>query len=265
MTSPITLVRPLRLRAGFLLRTLVWGPFLILLGLTSIIGGGYWQSLEAARIVRDTRLWETGADAIGSRVEGKVESRKFIFYTYNLTVRYSIPGGRRFEVPCRFDSVGFTVNQDKPSRVKYDPQRPDEFVLSWAHDVSMGRWLAVAVLGGTFVFLFGGGMILYGRRLMREAAVARACGRQAETILLDVRRVVNVTTNGRPTQNVFQLQGADPSGRPVAATLTLKHKRTPLYADTSQRQVVARWSEKFPKQPLALQDNYAPFKPPAAG
>ena len=87
-------------------------------------------------------LWKRGAPGVEVRVRGQERSNRMILKTYDLEVQYTDAQRRKHDEKIEFVTLFSSVDQARHAEVRYDPEDPTRFVLSWALDVGGGRWMA---------------------------------------------------------------------------------------------------------------------------
>jgi hypothetical protein len=257
--------RPLKVHPRFLLVSRLWGVACAVLGLAALVGYPLWQLDEAQTILSDQRIWETGVPAVGAGVEGHGTTHNFLLHSYHLTVDYTDLEGRDHRHELSFESLS-AVNQRAPVEVRYDPQAPERFALSWAVHMRGGRWGSFAFLGGMGLVI-GIVMVFGARTVFRRMGDARLCAALgSEEIELPLAAVVEVRQHGRATGHVkYRYLVPQPSGKDATHEVIFnrKKKQKPLYADPSETRVLALRSPKVPHRPVVLRNDLYPFQAPA--
>ena len=131
--------------------------FWLLVGVALGVGSLFFGFKGATGIVSDGSVWDKGTAAPRVRVGGRVKSNRIILKTYELDVDFQDTEGRPHHGHEEFTTLFTSVDQERSPEVHYDASDPNRFVLSWARDVTGGRWMAALfflVMGP--VFLLGG-------------------------------------------------------------------------------------------------------------
>jgi hypothetical protein len=257
--------RPLRVHPRFLRTSWILAAAFAVLGLAGLIGYPLWQLDEARTILEDQRIWATGVPASDASVEGRETSHNFFLYSYRLDVAYTDREGREHQRALSFAALS-SVNQRAPVEVRYDPQDPERFALSWAVHKRGSRWASFAFLGGMgvvlgLVFLFGARTVI---RRIGDAQLVAAIG--SEEVELALAAVVYLKQHGRSTGQVkYRYLVPLPSGGQATHEVIFNRKKQekPLFADPGETRVLALRSPKLPQRPVVLRNDLYPFQVPA--
>ena len=250
---------PLRLKTSFVWRHQLGGAVLVLIGVSAAIGYAWWQYDAVADLLDQTRIWQTGVPGSRTEVDGKVTTNKFIFHTYDLTVKFLDANQAKHESKLEFDTLGFEVDQAKTPHVHYRPDDPARFALSWAVDAKAGRWLSFLFMGIVGVGLVGGSFTYLGVMSLRRLADARRCARRADEVLVRVTKLTQQIIKGRHTGNEFTYAGQTMDGRPVTGKAIFPVKQEPLFADAGRQTMVALVAQENLKRPVVLRGDFYPF------
>jgi hypothetical protein len=166
-----------------------WLTAIVLIaGLGFLVLGLGLAAKEAASIVREARVWDSGEAALATSVEGKETSRYVVFRSYNLDVEFLDAEENQHSGNIKFETLLGSVDTTRDPLVRYLPSDPSTFSLSWGRDVVTYRWASVvlfaavgSVLGGVFFYLPVG--------FFRELRVAKACSKRATEVVQGTSRV----------------------------------------------------------------------------
>lgn len=250
--------RPLSLKKGYVLRHSL-GALGCALGAAAIFFfAGRWVLGEAEDIQKMDRIWETGVPAQSADAEGEERSNHFIFYSYNLKVKYRDIEGKDHSAEAEFSSVWTEAKTSSPLVVRYDPKAPNDFALSWAIELGGARWASfgVSVFGLTMIV---GVLGIIAWALRRQVVEAKQCAEGSDEVLLDVLSVAPQIVNGQATGATiyrYEMRG----GEPFTGELVLPAKATPpLFADKAEKQMIALISPRAARRPLLIRQDLHPF------
>jgi hypothetical protein len=260
---PQLLQRPLRLNTGFVRKTYLGMLACALLGLAMAIGLPIIGFNEARGLLAATALWQTGTEAADAGVEGHETSHNFIFNTYKLDVEYVDQAGQAHNGKLEFSSLFASVDQKSPAIVKYDPQAPDRFALSWMVDMKGSIWAAVAFL--SLIGLAVGAAMLFGTlQLSRKLTAARRAAVDAEEGSVPVVKVVEMRQSGRATGVMkYQYNTTDAAGKTKVREVlfNVKKQQAPLYVDEARSKMFVL-RPPAPHLPVVLRNDFYPFEVP---
>lgn len=179
------------------------GGALAVVGALAVSGAyGAWQWGSAQAILHDQALWARGAVA-EARVDGRETSRSFILNSYDLKVQYYDDAAQLHERELEFDLLFASVDQGRPTFVKYDRARPDDFVLSWAHESTTARWASFAFMMLAGVGLIGGSLAFLGASAIRNARAAQAAAARGVEVECVITSVEQQVVQGKVTDNLI--------------------------------------------------------------
>ncbi|HKC60341.1 MAG TPA: hypothetical protein VKB92_09655 [Myxococcales bacterium] len=147
--------------------------------------------VSARQVVQERVLWSRGMQGKLVHLSGKVEETQklglTLFYDYDLDVKWLDSQGRQHSGKASFGRTFRAVGKREPPRLRYDPENPDHFVLSWAAQGGMPR-AGVALLCG----LLGGLMLLGARTLAkierRRLELLQMCAEDGEEVVGEVEK-----------------------------------------------------------------------------
>lgn len=267
--------RPLSLKRGFVLRFGLGSAACLAGALAIAVFAGRWVWEEAEGIRRDDRIWETGTTAVDGSVEGQERSSHFVFYSYDLKVEYRDLKGQTHRHDSSFSSVWTEVDQHKEPVVRYDPNAPDQYALSWAIDLGGARWGSFGVSCFGLLMIVGtlGGLSW---ALSRQLADARRCASRSDEVLLEVVSVAPQIVNGTNTGAMiykYRMSGSAAvagaktdtggvtvvDGGGVVGELVLAKGSAPLFTDDEQKTMLALVSPDAPGRPMVMRTDLHPF------
>ena len=260
LESDIMPPRPLTPQKRILWGATLGGPLLFLVGVGALIGYLAWQFSEAKSILADGERWENSVPVEG-RVEGSQSSRLFIFDTYNLDVEFVDPDGVARTSDITFDTFLGGPEDKDPVEVRFDPNQPDNPVLSWAVESSGGRWRATVfmILAGLLVSV---SFLFLGWKSMKFGRAVKRAGRDSIEVHCAIEKVDVSSPNGVEI-STFHYEITGGSGIPNAAIgkhkvpyVTGQGKQPLLVGDEKLMVLVARDS---PKTPVVIRNDYYPF------
>jgi hypothetical protein len=260
---PQVLQRPLRLHPGFIRKSYLGIAAAAIFGLAGAIAFPAWQIAEARNLMAAAALWQSGTEADDASVEGRETSHNFLLNEYNLNVEYTDQQGGAHKAKLEFTSLFASVDQKSPVVVKYDPNAPDRFALSWMVDMKGSTWGSVA-----FMSLIGIGIGLLGlfsaRQLAQKLAAARRAAVESEESSVALVKVVEVRQNGRATGVMkYQYDTTNAAGKNKRREVqfNVKKQQAPLYFDKAgSRMFVLK--PPAPHQPVVLRNDFYPFDVP---
>jgi len=249
---------PTGLRLSFLFGSYVQVALFFGMAVAALGAGNYWQANQIRQILGDQQIWDRGVDARWASLHGSSTSHDFILTDYKLDVDYRDVDGVLHHNKASFSTMFKSVDRKSPVIVRYDPKAVDSFALSWAIDVIGSRWVASIFLICTFL-LIGVSGIFAARTRLRLIRDARQCLSQCEEISLEVTKVIETTRYGKRTgvrRFLYRAPGAD-GRRPRQATFG---KKSPLFVDGNQRQMLALHPPLAPDRAVVLRDDLYPFR-----
>src|SRR5262249_36341059 len=249
---------PTGLRSSFLFGSYLQVALFFGIAVAAVVGGNYWQANEVRQILRDREIWDRGVNASWASLKGTSTSHDFILNEYRLDVDYRDAGGALHHNKASFSTMFKSVDQKRPVVVRYDPNAVDSFALSWAIDLTWSRWVA-SIFMILALLLVGASGILVAVTRLRAIRDARQCLSQCEEISLEVTKVVETTRYGKRTgirKFLYRGPGAQ-SRRPRQVTFG---KKSPLFVDANQRQMLALHPPLAPERAVVLRDDLYPFR-----
>jgi hypothetical protein len=258
------LQRPLRLHPGFVRKTYLGMAACVVFGLAAAIGMPAWQSTEARKLMAASALWHTGTEAEDASLEGRETSHNFLLNAYNLNVDYVDQQGGQHKAKLEFDTLFASVDQKSPVIVKYDPQAPDRFALSWMIDKMGAAWAAVVFMAS--IGLGIGLLCLFAfRQLAQKLVAARRAAVDAVEGSVALLKVIEMRQNGRATGVMkYQYNTTDAAGKTKVREVlfNVKKQQAPLYIDQANSKMFVL-QPPAPHQPVVLRNDFYPFDVPA--
>lgn len=215
---------------------------------------------EVTGLLRERDVWQRGQPAAEASYEGDVTTRKLIFRSYKLKVSYADASGAAHVGRLEFDTLGSTLDDEAPSEVRYDPQRPESFALGKALDVAAGRWASAAFMGGMGVVIVGlVGSALHA--LFRDLRRTLRCARDGR--LIDVALVGEPSSDqhGNTTYR-FRIPGAPEGEKP--GSVVFGKQLGPLHRRGDATAALALQSASDPGAVVVLRSDRYPFEFSAA-
>jgi len=260
---PQLLQRPLRLHPAFVRKTYLGMIACVVFGLAAAIGMPAWQMGEARRLMAASALWESGTEAEDASVDGRETSHNFLLNSYNLNVEYVDQQGGMHKPKLEFSTLFASIDQKSPLIVKYDPQAPDRFALSWMADMKKSAWASIAFLGGIGIAI--GLVCLFAvRQLAQKLAAARRAAVESVESSVALVKIVEMRTNGRATGVMkFQYNTTEGGGKTKLREVlfNVRKQQAPLYFDKEGSRMFVL-QPPAPHQPVVLRNDFYPFHVP---
>ena len=145
-------------------------------GLLYITLGRHWSDFEEIRT--QSLIWRTGTLAANVSVSGEEHASHLVeafglvsVFRYDLVVRYDDAQGKTHARPLLIESIGRSMDRRTTPVVRYDPNDPDEFALSWAVALGWARWgwTVFSWVVGVGVFMLTVLLISSAARRLRQA------------------------------------------------------------------------------------------------
>ncbi|HEY0479230.1 MAG TPA: hypothetical protein VGD37_17045 [Kofleriaceae bacterium] len=238
--------------------------FALATGLAAAVGFIVWQAGAARDIVRDQQVWSHGAVAEDLRVSGQETSRNFVLNSYELTATFTTRDGQPRSEKISFDAFLQSVDQDAPLDARYDTADPSRVVLSWAMDVTRGRWCAVAFLG-VMGLIIAASLLMVGIRALGRLFVARRATASFEELELTVVQATTIRHNGRPTGRI-KYEFLVPDDLHVAGKRTRKRsvtfnekKETPVFLSGDGKRILGVRASASRDVPVVPRQDGYPF------
>ena len=188
-----------------------------LLGLGMAIGLPIMEIDEVRGLLAATALWQRGTEAADTGVDGHETSHNFILNSYKLDVEYVDQAGQQHNGKVEFNSLFASVDQKSPAIVKYDPQAPERFALSWMVDMKGLIWAAVAFMSSIGLAI-GVAMMFGTYQLSRKLTAARRAAVEAEESSVALVKVIEMRQSGRATGVMkYQHNTTDAAGKTQGA------------------------------------------------
>lgn len=210
MKRAILPARPLRLRGGAYVKAALLALFMLALAGVAVLGTTWFVS-SAATIGRDKDVWARGVPAEGGHFEGERRSKLGLAWfvaSYDGTVSYTDAAGARYEGSVNFWTMFGGPDTDR-TELRYDPDHPERFAISWAVEASGARWRAVVVMTLLLVLiaiLCGVGAWAFIDDVRHRARIAAT----GDEVALRVVSADAVVREGKPTGKVrYELELAD--------------------------------------------------------
>jgi hypothetical protein len=254
--------RPWHLKSGFTIKRSLLTLALLIGSVT--IGGGYgvWQWGSAQKILEDSRLWKEGDVQTPADASGRVKTNKFIFNGYDLQVSFADEDDVEHTYKVEFDTLGSTVDENAEVSVRYMKGHPERFALSWAVDVTGGRWASFAFMFGVGVLGFGGGLLYAAWITLRRTREIRAAVESGDEIECEIVSVTPQIVNGRASGNlIYRYRVPEQLGAPPGfegEEIVNPKKGLPILLD-GEKKLLALGTTQAPKAPLVLRADLSPL------
>jgi hypothetical protein len=239
------LLRVRRLQTGF--------------GWIVIAGALTWASWSGADIYEREQVWSKGVFAKDAIAEGETRRSLLIAVSTTLDVTFVDQAGRVHREEASAFSLFVGVDDAIAPTVRYMPDEPDRFAVSWIHEQLWGS-VAMLVLCVGGLLAFGNVMVVSARRDRRpeQAAAVFEDPREALLDLLGIeRQVVNGSETGAFTYH-FQVRDSDRNCSHFVAT----KQASPLLLDDSHTVGLALYNPRDPDYLLVLTEELAELASP---
>lgn len=241
---PILPPRPLSISKSYDFRSQLVPKFLLIIGILLGSSAIAWQVSGAIRIFDDQALWEKGVVAEG-KIKGRRSTQTLFFHSYDLDVVYVSQSGTKHEAETHFGTVGRPADWQK-LQIKYDPEDPRRFVVSWAIENVRSRWYSwlVVLAGG---LLIAGLLVTIGRKLQKRKDILRLCAAESDEVLLDVLDYQRGTIQS-PSSITYSI----PTGNGSREVFFDRNKESPIYGDPKRGSILALVCKDEPANPHVL-------------
>jgi hypothetical protein len=262
MEAPL-LPSPLAISRRFVARSWLGAILALASGLAATIGYSALLIGDARAILRDQQVWSHGLVAEDVRVSGRETSRDFVLNSYELTATFTTRDGQSRSEKVSFDTFLQSVDRNAPLEARYDASDPSRVAISWAVNVTRGRWLAVLFLGVVGLFI-GGALLVLGLRALERLFLTRRVTAGFEELEVTVSRVVGIRAHGRPTGMIkyeFLIPDGDPGKRPRKGSISFNEKKghTPVFLSEDGRRILAVRPTGSRAVPVVLRQDGYPF------
>ncbi|HYS08097.1 MAG TPA: hypothetical protein VEP66_05110 [Myxococcales bacterium] len=152
------------------------------LGAGFAVGAGFCTR----ELLAERALWERGVEGHVQRLSGKVlETQKLgltFIYDYRVDVAWTDAQGTPHEGKTSFERMFKGVPRSEIPALRYDPQRPDRIVLSWAAQGGLPRhgMAILCALLGVLMLLGTVAMVRSERRRMEALRICAEDGEEME-------------------------------------------------------------------------------------
>jgi hypothetical protein len=146
----------------------------LLLGAILLIGDLAYQGALLWQLSEEQRIWESGQEAGQAAVRGQKYTRYSLFSAYDFEVIYNDAALHVYHRPLEFSTLQSRLDDQLEPKVKYDPDDPTKFAVSWGVSQRSERWRAIALFG-SFWALVGGLLCWLGLRKLAPLRDARRC------------------------------------------------------------------------------------------
>lgn len=252
--------RPYKIRFIFIIKYLLGSGIFALAAIALALYSPYWiWTDEIGQLKRDQHVWNTGLIASSGSVGGQERSNQFILYSYDLKVSYLDVFGQPHRGECSFSLFWTQLETNAPAAIRYNPDHPDEFVLSWEVEHMGARWGAVGLLAfGMILITACLGGLAFG--MSRKLRLVHRVSKQSDEILLDVLSRRDQIVNGTRTGSVlYSLKRPDIEGNAGHIEHIMPKGEFPLFADAAEQKIFALVSPDAPKGIWIVRRDFHPF------
>lgn len=264
---------PLKLDRKFIRGSSLTGLILLLGGAISLALFCWYVINGINEMQYEKSIWERGQPAPLAETQGQYRSRWNILKHYELTVIYQDQQGNEYEKPCEFSTLFGGVDEDQAVEVRYLPDDPERFALSWAIAAEGPRWSNLALYA---LIILGFGVLLgfAGWGKLGELRLARRLSAGGREIRLQIVEVVRAdkedvqVSRRRRTENpgLFTYRFTYPEHSKKdghVCSQTIDHVNgIPLFLDDGRRTMTGLMDPDRPDQVLLLRFNFYPFSIP---
>jgi hypothetical protein len=251
--------RPLRLQPLFVLQYAVGGAALAVFGAAALIVGAALLYGSACELSEESRIWESGVTAPEASAKGKVRTKKFLFHDCKIDVTYADEAGGTHRGSVDFDTLVGSFDDSAPPVVRYLPEDPKRFAVSWAVDARASRIAHIVFLtlgGGVGTIAFA----IVGIGMLRRLSLARRCALESDELVVRITKVEPRTGRfGGHAGNEYHYAGPAPYGGDVSGEESLGKGEEPLFADASKTTIVVLVDPAQTGHALVVRGDFHPF------
>jgi hypothetical protein len=266
--------RPLGLQPSHLTGVWVGGVFVAVLGIGMFVIDA-WLGGQILSVRHEQAVFANGVPALHSSVEGYRADITSLFMTrtpvstpdsgdfalwrdYVLNVEYTDAQGAVHRHEQEFGTVFGSVDQRADILVRYEPQHPDDYALSWAVSASVNQ-LAGLSFEILICGLIGAGFLWGAFATIHQGYDARRAAEDGEEVELQVLSVKDEIVNGQRTGNVVYryLVPGEPEAK--ARTQAFNMKKAPLMLDEGGHLMLGLRSPRNGGRILLVKHDLSPF------
>jgi hypothetical protein len=225
---------------------------LIAIGAVVLVGALSWAGFGGTAIYEREKIWSTGVVAEDAVAQGSTRRSLLIIVSTELVVTFVDRAGKLHREDASAMSLIVGVDDSVAPVVRYDPDNPDEFAVSWIHEQLWGS-LVLLIVGVGGLLALGTVMVVSGRRDRRpeQALAVFADTREA---LLDLirseRQIVNGSETGATTHH-FLVRDSER----IRSHFVADNDPGPLFLDASRTVALALYHPREPEYLLVLSED----------
>jgi hypothetical protein len=224
---------------------------------------------RGASVVRDMRIASRANASAVAVAEGQESTQGlFLFHSYGLWVEFVDEAGVKHEGRATFQTMFVSANDDVRPVVHYEQGHPEEFVLNWATDAVVWRWVDVLL---TWLIGLGVCWVLYffGRRSLRQLTLHARIAERGEEQRCRVIEIAPQTINEKPTGEL-RCRYALPATATATATATAsstgeRENHIDFYPSAEpvflakRTQILVLWDAALPDHSLVIRGDGSPL------
>jgi hypothetical protein len=244
--------RPLKLHGGYIRRQRILASGLLVFGPASLIAGAYLGPRDFLEIRRQQRTWREGEMAREAQAEGSERTKWFVWHDYKLKVRFVDAAGKTHAADTSFGTLFMAANTHVEPSVRYRPDDPSDFALSWAVDADAMPWRWASLAVGTLAALgLGLGFSVAALPAWRRLQTLQLCAREGIEIELRIAE-----SDG----DRYVFTGRGPGGESIRVKFETDRDGGPLFRHADPYQAVALVAAREPARPIVVCDTLLPFE-----
>ncbi|KIG19466.1 hypothetical protein DB30_02747 [Enhygromyxa salina] len=205
------------------------------------------------------QIWSQGVLAPDATASGETHRSVLILVRTNLDVTFVDTTGRVHREAASAMSLITGVDDSVPPVVRYLPDAPDQFAVSWIHEQRSGSWALLII--GTLALLAGGIAMGVSARRDRRPEQAAAVFNDPREALLDLvsvdRQIINGDDTGARTYH-FCIRDSEL----VWSHFVGPKQPPPLFLDESETVALALYNPRDAGYLLVLSEQLAELKQP---
>lgn len=211
-----------------------------------------WASWSGKSIYEREQIWSKGVVAEDAIAEGRVRRSMLVAVSTDLEVSFVDRVGRLHREEASATSLFVGVDDSVPATVRYLPEDPEQFAVSWIHEQLWGSLAMVVIVAGGLLAL-GAVLVISGRR-DRRPEQATAVFEDPREALLELihseRQVVNGSDTGAITHH-FRVCDSDRNWSHFVAV----KEPGPLFLDDAKSLALALYHPRDPDYLMVLSED----------
>lgn len=253
--GPILPSGPLVIQKDFIFKTQIGSGSAIAGGVVVAIGSLLWSIPDGVTLIQDRNIWNTGVTAAETEITGRQESDSFIS-SYTLGVRFVDQTENVHSDSTSFTSFLQPLPENTPLSVRFDPDHPSRFVVSWAMRVQQGRWLWV-ILRLLIGCIAGASLIYYGRKFRKTIATALKAANDHEEIELEVLSYEPMYLKGE--LSAWDCRYRIPGDSAVHKMTFGRRSPGPIFTDEEEKHILAFRSKSDTSTVTIVRTDFSPL------